>query len=65
MRYVFVFLTAKLQVITSAIAKNDQEATPVDMTTIARAETDRYLARYVAQGAIGKFLRVRELVRIE
>jgi hypothetical protein len=38
---------------------------PVDVTTFVRAETDRYLARYAAQGAFGQFLHVRQPIQAE
>ena len=39
--------------------------TPVTVDDFVRAETDLTMKRYVAQGAFGKFLHIRQMVPID
>lgn len=57
-----VVLTA---LVTLAVVAESQAVEPVTMDNFTRAETDRYLSRFVANGAFGKFRHVRDVTPIE
>lgn len=60
------FLNCAIVVLlSSSIPALADDPVAVDALTFVRAESDQYFARYAAQGAFGKFIHLREPVKID